>query len=218
MCMKMMETKPKVNERSFHSRHYCTPQDANKPRDWLLYSETANSLFCFSCCLFGSQLQCSSWAKFGNSSGGFSTFIYQAKAILDHEQSQAHFVSNKLWKEYVKTSGTIQSLDTELKAEYEREASIWRKVLRSIVHVILYLAQNNLTFRGTSDVIGTPNCGNFLSLVKLFSHYHAPLALHIERMEKRKVSYMSPRIQNEFISLTAQSVRSQIIAKIKGRK
>ncbi|ODM89992.1 Zinc finger MYM-type protein 1 [Orchesella cincta] len=173
--------------RSFHNEHYERTMDTGeiRIRDWILYSESSTSLFCFPCCLFSPTPRSSSWTNFGESKIGFTNYVHQSKAIKDHENSRHHASA---------------------------------VVLKSMLQAALFLAKNNLAFRGTTEKIGAPDCGNFLSLIELLSHYHPPLARHIDRLEKGKTSYMSPKIQNEFLSLSANSVRKSIISKIQQRK
>ena len=39
------------------------------------------------------------------------------------------------------------------------------------MNITLYLAEHNLTFRGTSDTLFTPHNGNFLGLVELLGKF-----------------------------------------------
>ena len=61
------------------------------------------------------------------------------------------------------------------------------------------------------------NPGNFLSLVELLAKYDPTLNEHLELVEKEKMrtSYLSPAIQNEFISLLASHVRSECLSEIR---
>lgn len=91
-------------------------------------------------------------------------------------------------------------------------------MLTSILDAILFLAKNKLPFIGSSKDINSPNCGNFLALIKYTAKYNPTLALHIARLEKGSPSYLSPRIQNEFITTAGESVRKSIYQDVKKRK
>lgn len=84
----------------------------------------------------------------------------------------------------------------------------------------MFCAKNNLALRGKSGLIGENNCGIFLNTIELISHYHSLLAEHILTIKSKKgsISYFSPKIQNEIISLMGEKVRKEIISKIKDAK
>jgi len=216
----MLKSFPVTNGRRFNPAQYqqVTCSGEKQPRKWLLYSESTDSLFCFPCCIFSATTTCTSWTNFGGRKTGFRTFGNQSTAINEHEQSNHHYKAVILWKNFIKQFESNQLIDNRIRKVHEQETSFWRDVLQSMIDAVLFLAKNNLAFRGSSEKIGMPNCGNFLSLIELLSRYHPPLALHIERLKKGSVSYLSPQVQNEFISLTAQTVRSNIVLRIKERK
>jgi len=212
---------PGEGPRKFNDDQYrrTAKSGENYLREWLMYSEKSNSLYCFSCCLFRANTsKACPWSNFGELKCGFSDFAHQARALDMHEQSQQHISAVIQWKELQRRRESKVTIDCQAQAELVRELSFWKSVLHAIIDAVLFLSKQNLAFRGSSDKIGTPNCGNFLSLLELLSHYHAPLATHIQRLEKGKVSYMSPRIQNDFISLIANRVRDSIIQSVKERK
>lgn len=75
-----------------------------------------------------------------------------------------------------------------------------------------------MAFQGGSQKITDPNCGNFLNLIKLLSKYYAPLAAHVDRLQKNSPSYLSAISQNEFILLCGQRIRTKLVNDIKERK
>lgn len=58
------------------------------------------------------------------------------------------------------------------------------------------------------------NEGNFLELIKLLSKYDGILAHHLATAPSN-ASYLSPKIQNDFIDSLAETVKSEIIAQVK---
>lgn len=188
-------------------------------RDWMLYSETTNSLFCYCCCLFstiGTKKNVSPWLNFG--AIGFNDFPHQSRAISEHEKSQLHFLSIITWRQYQKSVKAGSSVKQLIFGEQQAEINHWRTVLHCIIDAILFLAKNNLAFRGTTSQINSGNSGNFLSLIQLMSKYSPPLALHVSRLKSYSTSYLSPMIQNEFIELTGTTVRNEILKNIRDRK
>lgn len=87
-----------------------------------------------------------------------------------------------------------------------------------IIDAILHCIKNNDALRGTSEIIGHPNCGRLLNTIELISHYDNVMKTHIETHNKGKLSYFSSGIQNELIGLAATKVRRHIIKDIKDGK
>ena len=103
---------------------------------------------------------------------------------------------------------------------YEKQREHNRKVLHRLLDVILFLATQNLAFRGHRETrfscMGKTqaNEGNFLELIRLLSKYDGVLAKHISTAKRTKL-YMSPQIQNDFIRALAQEVESFIVNEVK---
>lgn len=84
----------------------------------------------------------------------------------------------------------------------------------------MFGAKNNLALRGTSDKIGEPGGGIFLNTIELISHYHPRLAEHTATVKAKTTSltYLSPKIQNELITLIGTKVKNEIILRIQAAK
>lgn len=92
-----------------------------------------------------------------------------------------------------------------------------------LVDIINYLASHNLAFRGLRESFNlehSGNSGNFIDLFKLLSKYDLTLRDHLNRINEKQLNqhYLSPQIQNEFISLMSQTILNEIIGKIKQTK
>lgn len=74
-----------------------------------------------------------------------------------------------------------------------------------------------MALRGSSNDINKSNCGIFLNLVELISNYNPIIAQHLSN-SNRRTTYLSNKIQNEFICLLGNSVRGKIISNIKKTK
>lgn len=190
-------------------------------REWLMYSRSTNSLFCFPCLLFPSSTQLSNpspFTNYGLGCVGFDNFGHQKRAIETHEESNPHFTSTLQFREYQKRSSAGQLLNQKHQDEMEKRVSFGRQVLRGILDAVLFLAKNNLAFRGSSDKIGDKQCGNFLSLIELLGKYYPPLSVHLASIEKHSVSYLSHHTQNEFLALISCSIQRRILANVRKRK
>lgn len=64
-----------------------------------------------------------------------------------------------------------KGIDKDLQVSINTEKEKWRKLLRVLVDITLFLAENNLPFRGTHSKIDYDDCGLFISTAKLVSHY-----------------------------------------------
>nr|XP_047132432.1 zinc finger MYM-type protein 1-like [Hydra vulgaris] len=84
----------------------------------------------------------------------------------------------------------------------------------------LFLAKQNLPFRGHQEDESSLNKGNFLELVDLLSTYDPILKEHLIKLRESysKVSYLSPKIQNDFISCLASHVKDKLIEEIKSAR
>nr|XP_047143105.1 uncharacterized protein LOC124817292 [Hydra vulgaris] len=81
-----------------------------------------------------------------------------------------------------------------------------------------------LPFRGHREDFASENRGNFLELVSLLSNSDPVLKEHSIRLQQSlesgliTVSYLSPAVQNEFISLLGDAVKQESICEIKKAK
>jgi len=184
-------------------------------RNWLIYSKNSKAVFCFPCCLFKSNtLKTASIACINE---GFSDWK-NINRILDHEKSADHRNHFLQWKSLENRLKNSQCIDDELQKAILLEKDRWRHILRIILDAILFCTKNNLAFRGSSTTVGNKHSGIFLNLIELLSKYDNILKLHLENHNKGAISYLSPKIQNEFICLLGQTVRNKILSKIKKAK
>ncbi|XP_044151348.1 uncharacterized protein LOC122939347 [Bufo gargarizans] len=110
------------------------------------------------------------------------------------------------------------------KLTVDREKRKWRDILHRLLDVTLFLAHQNLPFRGHRETMSSANKGNFLELIDLLSNYDPILKEHSMRLKhavasgKRMCSYFSPKILNELICLLGNHVKDKIVADIKKEK
>lgn len=195
------------------------PNGEKVKRQWLLYSQSKDALFCFPCLLFSKDDK-KDKSAFSNIDEGFNDWRHLNPFIVNHERSIPHRHSYVDWKELEIGLKTSRSVDAEHQTLIQAEAEKWCNVLKCIVDVILHCARNNLPLRGGSDSISDSNCGVFLSTLELISHYNPQLSKHIENVKSGKhvTSYFSPLIQNEVIDILGNKVRSEILKNVKSAK
>ncbi|XP_042230512.1 zinc finger MYM-type protein 1-like [Homarus americanus] len=109
----------------------------------------------------------------------------------------------------------------------DRDRQKWRDILHRLLDVTMFLAPQNLPFRGHREDMLSISKGNFLELVELLSNYDPVLKEHLLEVKhaipsqtsgRRVSSYLSPNIQNEFICLLGNNVKGKILADIKKAK
>ena len=87
--------------------------------------------------------------------------------------------------------------------------------------MIKFLSSRGLAFRGSSELVGSPQNGNFFGILELLAKYDTFLAAHIQkRVNKGKghVSYFSSTVCEKFIDVIATKVLDIIISEIKQAK
>lgn len=171
-------------------------------RQWLIYSISKDAIYCFPCLLFSNKNKIRS-SSFWD--GGFSDWKHLNPRVCEHENSDSHSNCVNDWKEFEKRLNDGKTIDDELQQIIQKEKNKWRHILKIVTRIILFCANNNLPLRGSSEKMYNQNCGIFLSLIELVSHYDTVLLDHIKSItsctSKNKLSYFSPTIQNELIVL-----------------
>lgn len=191
-----------------------------RARNWLRISESSASVFCVACCLFSNAG--TPWSKFGVGMSGFQGFHTPLKGLRTHEESKSHIEAMLMWHSQQNAIRKGMDIDT-FHAETQRQnITKWKLILRGVLDAIVFLSENNLAFRGASSDIQNDNCGNFLNLIKLLAKYYAPLGAHLDSItsnpKKPQVTYLSWEIQNEFIQICGDAVKTKILEQIKNHK
>ena len=99
-------------------------------------------------------------------------------------------------------------LSTAYKEKIERN----RKILLSIVDVIVTLGKRNIGLRGSWDKVKKKEDGNFQFFVDWKAVFDQHLKHHIEK-GARNAQYISPTTQNELIACCEAEIRDSIIEK-----
>ena len=180
-------------------------------RDWLCYSTSNGTLFCFTCFLL-------SKSPMDQFSTGFSDWKHAERAISRHEKSEHHLEAVQALLARSNSKGRI---DSELVKQSENAIRYWRDVLKRVVVVIKLLASRGLAFRGSDEIIGSPRNGNFLGVLEAISHFDPFLAQHLAdhgNPGRGRVSYLSSTICDEFITILAQNIHDKIVAELQAAK
>lgn len=75
-----------------------------------------------------------------------------------------------------------------------------------MIDCVRFCCVNNLALRGSNCDIGKLGCGIFLNLIDLISNYDSLLSSHLKH--HGQITYLSNKIQNEFINLLGLKLRN----------
>ncbi|XP_065664586.1 zinc finger MYM-type protein 1-like [Hydra vulgaris] len=180
-------------------------------REWLLYSPSTGSVFCFAYTLFSS--------KHSNfSTTGLDDWKNALKCISGHENGSEHHKNMLTYSSRQRESG---QLDSVLLKQLHNEQLYWQNVLKRIVAVVKFLSSRGLPFRGNNETIGSEQNGNYLETLELLSQFDPFLHEHMKKhgnSGKGNTSYLSANICEEFICLMGNKVMSEIISELKKAK
>lgn len=206
--------------RKFSEKYYNRqlPNGEEIIRDWLLYSISNDSVFCFCCKIFGkSQTSLSDLV-------GFSDWRHLSLTLRRHETSINHNENIKSWinlNSILKTNTAINHIQLRL---LDVEKKHWYEVIERIIAIIQYLSRQCLAFRGKSNKLFEYNNGNFLKAVEIISKFDPVMREHVRRIQhvqdkqKHFVHYLGDQIQNEIIDLLGSAIKTNILNMIRKSK
>ena len=213
----IMNNYPKdTNSRRFTDKLYYRKLSNNELilRRWLFYSKNLNRVFCFCCFCFDYS------SKSSLANKGYSNWQHISTALKKHEISSKHTRCYLDWIESEKRLKNKTAIDNKNQLLISKEVDHWSKVLERLMNIILYLAENNMALRGSSDKLYTPNNGKYLGLIQLIAKFDPILQEHINRILRKEIAdhYCGKNIANEFISLMGIEVVNQIVLQIQKAK
>ncbi|XP_004206892.2 zinc finger MYM-type protein 1-like [Hydra vulgaris] len=179
-------------------------------RRWLVYSDSKNSVLCFCCLLFDNN------SKSNLVSDGFKKWRHLTETLGIHKNSVSHMKCYQQWVETeirLKTGKTLNNKEIKI---IEKDSLRWQNVLLWLMNITLYLAKNNMAFRGSSDKLFTPQNGKLLGLIQMLAKFDPVMQKHLALAIKGDTSdhYCGKNIQNELIDLMSQKVNDEIINRV----
>ena len=183
------------------------------PREWLLYSPSTGSVYCYACKLLSPRPQSRQHAFIS----GFSDWKHSER-IGDHETSLEHR-QNML--SMLQRSQVVCRVDAALVRQCEAEQRYWAEVLKRVVTVIKFLGSRGAAFRGDNELLGSVHNGNYLGSLELIAHFDPFLKDHLVKhgnKGKGKPSYLSSTVCEEFIALMGDKTKQVIADEIKQAK
>nr|CAI5849736.1 unnamed protein product [Callosobruchus analis] len=166
---------------------------------WLTGSIKRQKLFCWSCLLFSNQTEYTTWSKLG-----FADLKNLRRALDRHSKSKEHLASQckiKLFgKQNIATS--IYSARKTAIISYNNQVRENRNNLKKLIDITIYLAGQDLAFRGHNESSESYNRGNYKELVSLFEKYDDNFNKFINN---NVFSGTSKTIQNDLIDSNQKS-------------
>ncbi|CAA0359097.1 unnamed protein product [Arabidopsis thaliana] len=143
-----------------------------------------------------------------------------SKRLEEHEGSHDHIICMTRWTELESRLQNKTTIDKYVQQEINKEKIHWGEVLVRIIALVKTLAKNNLAFRGENKKIGEDRNGNFLSFIEMIADFDVVMREHIRKIGAGEIysHYLSPKIQNELISMLAQEIRLMIMKTIRASK
>lgn len=207
------------------------PNGESVRRDWLVWSETAESLFCFPCRLFnksfGGEKPDPNKSVLLSNDGWKKEYGWRKlyNKLPSHETSASHKSSYIQWRELERRLSGTSDIHSQLDSELASKTKYWRDIFQRLLSVVMFLGERGLALRGTSEKIGDPNNGNFLGLIELLAEYDPLLREHIAKVKKAQeegkrvqAHYLSKDSQNEFIQVCGERVRQKVLEERKKSK
>ena len=103
------------------------------------------------------------------------------------------------------------SIKSYLSESYDRQVQVNTRALLAIIDCIQFLVKQGLGLRGSNwDKDNKREDGNLTRLVIFLSEYSTDLKSHLQG-SPRNAKYLSPKIQNEFITINGDLTRQCII-------
>ncbi|XP_015377175.1 PREDICTED: zinc finger MYM-type protein 1-like [Diuraphis noxia] len=130
---------------------------------------------------------------------GFSNWKKGDERISGHENSSVHQVCTMKWLHRLNNKTNINK---QLTKQLEVEENDWIDILKRVVEAIRFLSTRGLTFRGSHEVIGVTDNGNYLGILELIAKFDPVLKAHIKNYGNKgrgSVSYISKTICEELI-------------------
>lgn len=206
--------------RKFTNNYYYRnlPNGEKINREWLVYSISKDSVYCFCCKIFGKSVSSLS------SLDGFSNWQHLSLTLKRHETSISHSENVKSWVQLnnmLKNKTTVNQMQLRL---LESEKKQWCDVLERIIAVIKFLSHQCLAFRGSSKTLYEHDNGNFLKAIEMIASFDTVMREHIHRIQfsksdsSRLTHYLGDQIQNEIIDMLGTNIKENILNKVRESK
>ena len=173
---------------------------------WLHYNEKNDSALCFVCVQQNakSNLRTARNKESAFISEGFSNWKKALTRFEEHQTSDCHRMAVEYYTSIPKTCGNILEMSNDIA---KKTMEINRMCFIKVIECLQNLARQGQAFQGHAD-----DESNFTQLLKLRGKDEPRL---LEWLEKKRDKYTSHDIQNEVISIMANSVIRDLVSDIR---
>jgi hypothetical protein len=105
-------------------------------------------------------------------------------------------------------------IDTQKIYSANKKVSENRKILKVIIDVLLYLARQNIAYRGHNENVASLNQDNFIELIKVLSQYQPIIQQYLNKINSNKrniLTFMSQETQNCLLKILAEQISFKIL-------
>lgn len=179
---------------------------------WLEYSTSKDAAFCFWCYLFeGCEVRKHGYDVF--SKMGFTNWK-KATEKFDEHIGGVNSPHNGCRIKYFGFQNQRQSVSHMLSSQSKEMEIAYRTRLTASVHVIRFLLEQGLAFRGNDESTKSLQRGNFLALLDWYSARNAEVANVVNLNAPGNNQLTSPLIQKQIVSACAAETTEAIISEI----
>lgn len=177
--------------------------------DWIEYSISYDAAFCYVCRQYGEHSKEPTFTV--NGYNNWRSALTDKKGFMKHSASMAHI---NAYASHIEKLNRVQSGKSVSELVSNSILEKRRYYCKSIVEVIMLLVENGLPLRGDWDPTEKEEAGLFNSFFEYALRKDAELVACQKHMPQN-ATYLSPQIQNEFISIMAHLVRESVVKDVK---
>ena len=171
-------------------------------RDYFSWSEQLQALFCFPFRLFStndSLIKSSLASPRGWSANCGPKWKKLYDHLTEHKNSASHQQCYLSWRDVQRSLTNESAVDMMLDSQILQNRDHWRTILNRLIHVVFFLSERGLPFRGDSCRIGDKHNGLFPGVLQVIASYDSTLKGHLDKVRlsqedntRQQVHYLSP--------------------------
>ncbi|KAL5262205.1 hypothetical protein ACHWQZ_G007799 [Mnemiopsis leidyi] len=194
-------------ENHYHYQYLTISDNFLFSRDWLTVDEATERLYCFPCLLFSKKRK-GPWVE-----TGFVNLSYLVGALEKHEGNEHRdaVLTMKLFlkRTSCQVKGTLVSMNADEIERYNSKVRLNREIVKRIINAVIFLAKEEMAFRGHNEKITSEDRGPFKELLSMIAKTDSILFDHLGSSSVFRGD--SKTIQNDLIHIVAEMTR-EIIA------